>query len=227
MIEFRIRRGTAISSSTTNQTSPISSKRSIDPEQGLIDCKRPCAIDPVKRYEFALQTRNDAAMYKTLRLMSENGTLRSLKNIRGFTNIVWELYDINMLISLDLYLGTVVLREEIVEIFKESARRKCSNIIRHFLAAKVLLTTDRIDDRNLIAYLLKTKNADLAIELIKESGFDIRTSDSPQVNPEGGILLSAAWSPEVMAKLLEMGASPNAKFIISPVTRTFHYWNGR
>lgn len=173
--------------------------------------------DPFREYEQLLLHRNDSGMCSFLQSIALNSDpvapLRRLQTLRGFFTIIWELCDANMLRSLDAYLDNIKSIAQIHQVAIESIKNNCAaHVLGYFLKLKKFSVTDRIGDRNIIAHLFKAKNVELAFELIREHSFNIKHSDSPEVNPEGDIILSAAWNPQLMDRLLSMGASPNVRF---------------
>lgn len=142
--------------------------------------------------------------------------LESLKHSRGTSEIVWELYAAKMFSALDTFLGSFVLAEEIDNLVMEAIFKKCDYIIKYFLKTFAISLDHKIGDRCVMAQLFRHKNPDIAFELMDLYHFDIRHSDSLAANPDGDIILSAAWSVKLVEKLIDRGASPNVNLYHAP-----------
>ena len=61
---------------------------------------------------------------------------------------------------------------------------------------------------------IQGKNLEFAFNLMNRYSFDIKHSDSPDVNPEGDIVLSAAWSDKLVETLIQMAPIQMLNFIM-------------
>lgn len=162
---------------------------------------------PQDYYKNALEALDEDCMCTILLTCNEE-----FKRSYGYNEIIWDLYNAQMIRSLNQILDgiPVDLMEKIV---KEFADQECEYVICYLISrGHFNLESDWFDGKNLIAYLLKNRKANFALNLIDKFRFDLRSSkEDASNNPEGDIILNAVWNFDLLERLLELGASPNVK----------------
>lgn len=213
-------RGTSayLSPPTSSESVTLSSEFS-SPEREYIACEPKLKGTPLRKIDKSSTVQqcyssslNSGIESDLLEIFKEEYNLESLKEIFGIRKMAWELFDKELFNALNVLLRSITVKEEIHKLALEAIERQCNLMIDCLLVSNVLNIHETIGDRCLIGHLFKAKNPEFAFNLMNRYSFDIKHSDSPDVNPEGDIVLSAAWSDKLVETLIQMGANSDVKF---------------
>lgn len=163
---------------------------------------------PQDYYKNALEALDEDCMCTILATTKEE-----FKRSYGYNEIIWDLYNAQMIEPLNQILDRIPV-DLIAKIIREFAEQECEYVVCYLISSGHFnLESDYwFDGKNLIAYLLKNRKASFALNLIDRFRFDLRSSkDDVLNNPEGDIILNAVWNMDLLERLLELGASPNVK----------------
>ena len=211
------------SPSTSSESATLPSSEFSSPKREYVYCEPKLKGTPLIKIDKSSTVQqcyssslNSGIETELLEIFKEEGNLKSLKEIFGIMKMAWELFDKGLLNALNVLLRSITVKEEIHKLALEANEKKRNLMIKCLIASNVLNINETIGDRCIIGHLFKAKNPELAFELMNRYNFDIKHSDSPDVNPEGDIILSAAWSDKLVETLIQMGANSDVKFYHVP-----------